>query len=547
MISFLHIKNIGIIEDLCINLEDGFNVLTGETGAGKSLIIDSLEIISGGRFSKEMIRKGENSSLVEAIIIKEVLNDQEYENNEVIVSREIFSNGRNICKINGRLVTVNELKSFMLENIDIHGQHENQNVMNISSHIKYLDSFIGENINFLLNKYKDLFLNYNNLKQELKQNYGDEKEKQRKLDLLNYQLNEIEEANLKDGEEEALELQRKQLTNLDKINENLEISEQTLSESVIEGIETSIKSLEKIENLNDNYKKKLEELRNAYYNIEEISRDLYNYKYDLDFDSSSKEETENRLDLIHNLERKYGNNIKEILEYKKEVENDISNIKNLEERNIQIKLELKQIKLEMTELAHNMHKYREEYSKILSEKINDELKDLEMSNSKFLVNFFQTEEGKFNENGIDKIEFLICTNTGEDFKPLTKIASGGELSRIMLAIKTVLTNIDQNQTLVFDEIDTGISGIAAKSVSEKMKKISKNHQIFVVTHLAVIAASADTNYFAYKDVKNGKTKTNVKKLNNEELINEVARISSGNTEQAALDHAKELIKINKAA
>ena len=534
MISLLHIKNFGIIEDVVLNLEEGFNVLTGETGSGKSLIIDAFEIISGGRFSKEIIRKGEKSSLVEVCIWKN--------NEEKIVSREIFLNGRNICKINGRLVTVSELKDFMKNIIDISEQHENQNIMDINSHIKYLDSFIGEKIIKKINQYKELFLKYNNLKIELESSFYDEKEKQRKLDLLNYQINEIDNAKLKDGEEEVLNFQKKQIQNFDKISENLEISEKSLNNDTIDGIEIAIKALEKIENLDNKYKNKLEELKNCYYDIEELARDIYNFKYELDFDSSSKEEIEDRIDLIHDLKRKYGNSIKDILTYKDKVEKEVFEIKNSEKRNFEIRKELNKIKNGMVELAIDIHKLREEYSEILSKNINKELSDLDMKNSKFLVEISENENEKFNENGIDKVQFLICTNTGEDFLPLNKIASGGELSRIMLAIKTVLNNNYNAETLIFDEIDTGISGVAAKSVSEKMKKIAKNHQLFVVSHLAVIAASATHNYFSYKKVENGKTKTNVKRLIDEDLINEIARISSGDINQSSKEHAKELLK-----
>jgi len=544
MISFLHIKNIGIIEDISINLEEGFNVLTGETGSGKSLIIDSLEIVSGGRFSKEMIRKGENSSLVEVCVF-DPKNEISIEGN-IIISREIFLNGRNICKINGRLVTVTELKEFMSKIIDIHGQHENQNIMDINSHIGYLDDFIGPKVQKDLSKYKELYLQYTNLKLELKKNYGDEKERQRKLDLLQYQYNEIEKANLKDGEEEKLELQRKQIANQDKINENLSIAEDELNNKVVYNIENVIRALEKIENLNDEYKAKLNEVKSISYDLEELGRDLYNLKYDLDFDSASRDDIENRLDIIHDLKRKYGNDISEIKNYQLEIEKEIFEIKNVDEKNNNIREELKQIKYQMIELSKNIHSFRVKYSIILSESINKELIDLEMPNSKFEVQVQKIEEGKFNENGIDKVEFLICTNTGDDFKPLTKIASGGEISRIMLAIKTVLTNIDKTQILVFDEIDTGISGVAAKSVSEKMKRISKNHQIFVVTHLAVIAASADNNLYSYKQVESNKTKTNIKNITNDELVCEIARISSGNTGNVAMEHARELIKISKA-
>jgi len=543
MISYLHIKNIGIIEDITINLEEGFNVLTGETGAGKSLIIDSLVIITGGRFLKEMIRKGENYSLVEACIY-----DPENENaidGNIIVSREVFLNGRNLCKINGRLVTVNELRKLMSNIVDIHGQHENQKIMDINNHIKYLDDFIGENISNILSKYRELYLEYNNLKNELRNNYGDEKEKQRKLDLLKYQLTEITEASLKEGEEERLEIQRKQIVNQDKINDNLNIAECELNSKALEGLENAIRALEKIENLDDKYKGKLNDLKSICYDIEEIGRDVYNFKYDLEFDSFSREDIENRLNLIHDLKRKYGNDIKEILEYKNQIEEEISNIVNADEKNNELKIKIKEIKIKMIEYAESIHKLREKSAEKLSNNINKELADLEMSNAKILININKNE--KFDENGLDKVEFLICTNTGDDFKSLTKIASGGEISRIMLAIKTVLTNIDKTQTLIFDEIDTGISGLAVQSVSEKMKTIAQKHQIFVVTHLAVIAASADKNLFAYKNVSENRTKTNIKYLQNDELINEIARISSGNIGNVALEYAKELIKINRVA
>ena len=540
MITTLHIKNIGIIDDITINLEEGFNCLTGEAGAGKSLIIESISLLSGNRFSKDIIRKGATISIVEASIFNK------FENEEFVVSREMFLNGRNICKINGRLVTVSELKSFMSNIIDIHGQHENQNLMNINNHIKYLDNFIGKEIKDIQNEYKELFLRYNNLKLELKNNYGDEKSKQRELDLLQYQFDEIENAELKINEDVKLEKQRKQMSNQEKIRENLLLVEENLNSNVIDGIEMSIRALEKIENFSEKYKNTLEVLKSTFYDIQEIERDVYNYENELDFDADSREEIENRLDLINSLKRKYGNTIEEILDYKTEVEEKINKIKNSDEINNKLKNEISKINIELRMLAEKMHELREKYSKILSECINKELADLEMNNARFYVEINNNDD-KLNENGIDKIEFLICTNIGDEFKSLSKTASGGELSRIMLAIKTVLTEIDEISTIVFDEIDTGISGVAAKAVSEKMKKIAQNHQIFVVTHLAVIAASSTTNLFAYKEVVNEQTVTKVKILENEEFIKEIARISSGNISQLSMEHAKELIQNSKVA
>ena len=543
MIETLHIKNIGIIDDIIINLEEGFNCLTGEACSGKSLIIESIGLLSGNRFSKEIMRKGNTVAIVEANILYKK-SPEKIE--EIIVSREMYLNGRNICKIDGRLVSVNELKNFMSKIIDIHGQHENQNLMDINNHIKYLDDFIGDDIKLIHNQYRDLFLEYNNLKIELKNNYGDEKTKQRELDLLQYQFDEIENAELKIDEDIKLETQRKQVSNQEKIKENLSIIGENLSSNVLEGIEVSIRALEKIENFNDNYKNTLEVLKSTFYDIQEMERDICNYENDLDFDNDSREEIESRLDLINSLKRKYGNSIEEILNYQIEIEKKINLIKNSDEINNKLKNKIVEIEKELCILANKMHNLRVDYSNILSNNINKELADLEMNNARFFVEILDSKD-KLNENGIDKIEFLICTNIGDEFKSLSKTASGGELSRIMLAIKTVLTEVDKVSTIVFDEIDTGISGIAAKAVSEKMKKISKSHQIFVVTHLAVIAASSDINLFAYKEVIDSQTITRVKVLENEEFVKEIARISSGNISKISLEHAKELIQNNKVA
>ena len=538
MITTIHIKNIGIIDDLSIDLNQGFNVLTGETGAGKTLIIDSLGIISGGRFSKEMIRKGEDYSYIEACIFMPE-NKNAIEGN-IIVSREIYSNGRNSCKINGRLVTVNELKEFMKSIIDIHGQNDNQTILDKTSHIGYLDSFIGITIKDIKLKYRSLYERYNDLNYELKNNYGDEKEKQRKLDLLRYQLNEIEAVNLKVGEDEKLEEQRKIIMNSEKISENLDVADEAISEQAIEGINTAIRALEKIENIDENYSNKLTELKNIYYDIQELSRDISSIKEDVYFDEEERNEIEERLDIIYSLKRKYGNSIEEILNYKEEIEKEIYEIENVDEINNKLKKELSEIKKQMKELALKMNQIRTKASKELSEKINIELQDLEMKNARFNANVEFNENEEFNKNGLDNVEFLIATNIGDVEKPLIKIASGGEMSRIMLAIKSVLADVDRVPVLVFDEIDTGISGKAAKSVSDKMRKIAKNHQILVITHLANIAAKADYNYYISKVVENEKTKTQVKKLDETETINEIARISSGEITKIALEHAKEL-------
>lgn len=541
MITTINIKNVGIIDNLSIDLNQGFNVLTGETGAGKTLIIDSLGIISGGRFSKEMIRKGETHSYIEACIY--MPESKMSIDGNIIVSREVYSNGRNMCKINGRLVTVSELKEFMSKVIDIHGQNDNQTLLNKSSHIGYLDSFIGTDIQKLKEKYRNLYGRYQEIESLLKSNYGDEKEKQRRLDLLKYQLNEIEIANLKVGEDEKLEEQKRIISNSEKIAENLKISDISLSEQAIDGINEAIKALEKIENIDEKYSKKLSELKCAYYEIQEISRDINDMKEDIFFDEEERDEIETRLDTIFSLKRKYGNSIEEILKYKEELQKEIEKIENVDEYNNKLKKEKKNLEEEMVELAIKMDKTRKVFAKQLSEKINKELQELEMKNAKFNCNVEFNENNEFNKNGLNNVEFLIATNIGDQEKSLIKIASGGEMSRIMLAIKSVLSEVDKVPVLIFDEIDTGISGKAAKSVGSKIKNIAKKHQVLCVTHLASIAAKGDYNYYISKKVEENRTKTQVKQLNEKETIEEIARIASGDITEVTIEHAIELRKL----
>ena len=540
MITTLHIKNIGIIDDLVIDFNNGFNVLTGETGAGKTLIVGSLGIITGGRFSKDMIRKGENYSFVEANIYcpeSEIAID-----GHIIVSREIYLNGRNSCKVNGRLVTVNELKKIMEKIIDIHGQQDSQNLLDVSKHICYLDEFAGEKIANLKKEYIELYTNHNDLERKLKQNYGDDKERERKLDLLQYQLKEIERANLKVGEEEDLREKHSLMKNSEKLQENLKNIDENLRLQAIEGVSVSIKCLEKIEDCGTIYTEKLSELKNIYYEIQELSRDFSDMQEEVCFDTYERDDIEKRLDEIFSLKRKYGNSIEEILKYKDELESEINNIENMEDINNKLKNEKKKLEEKMNVMCNEMDIIRNDSALYLSKKINKELQELEMIHSKFSVHIEKMQESEFNLNGLNKVEFMICTNTGEEEKELSRIASGGEMSRIMLAIKTVLADVDEVPILIFDEIDTGISGKAAKTVAEKMKIISSKHQVICVTHLASIAAKGDYNYYISKSVKDNKTTTSVRNLNEEETIKEIARIANGDITEVAIANARELRK-----
>lgn len=538
MVTTLHIKNVGIIDDLNLDLNEGFNVLTGETGAGKTLIIGSLAILAGGRFSKEMIRNGEEFSFVEANFY--CPNNELAIDNNIIVSREIHSNGRNSCKINGRLVTVNELKEFMSKILDIHGQQDSQLILNPMQHIIYLDKFIGKELEDNLNKYKVKLAEYNTLKQELKNTYGEDQEKERRLDLLRYQYNEIEQANLKENEEEELEEKHKMMQNAEKLKDNLCEVDNELNENAVVAISNAIRSLEKIQDCGSKYTEKLSILKSSYYDIQELARDLSYMREDVNFDEEERNQIENRLDLIYSLKRKYGNTISEILKYSSKVEEEIHKIENLDEYHKKIKAKINVLKQELLEIANNMTNTRKKYAKELSTKINKELKDLEMPNARFEIQVDTAD--KFYETGIDEVKFMICTNIGEELKPLVKIASGGEMARIMLAIKNVLADVDEVSTLVFDEIDTGISGKASKAVAEKMKSIAKSHQVICITHLPSIAAKGDHNYYISKQTKENKTYTQIKKLSEEETIEEIARISSGEVTEIAKAHAQELRK-----
>lgn len=532
MITSLHIKNIGIIEDVNIDFGKGFNVLTGETGAGKTLIIDSLQILAGGRFSKEMIRTGEEFSYIEMCL------NLSGDNESVIISREINLSGKNLCKINGRMVTVNELKEYMKEIIDIHGQHDNQTILEPNMHIKFLDRFAGENLLKLKEEYRKIYENWNKLKITLQENYGDEIEKQRRLDLLKYQINEIEGASLKIGEDEELENQRKIMLNSETISENLSSAKYQLSEISIDAINTAKRNLEKIENLDPKYSEGLNRIQELYYNLEELSRDISELQEEVYFDEEKRKEVEERLDLIFSLKRKYGNTIEEILKYSDEMKSEVEKLENIEQFNNNIKLQIQDCENTMLQLAKKMHEERVKTSQILDKEITNELSDLEMINAKFKVDIVLEECKNFNKNGLDKVEFLIATNIGDTYKPLIKIASGGELSRIMLAIKTVLADIDKVPVLVFDEIDTGISGKAANKVADKLKIISNKHQVLCITHLAPIAAKGDFNFYISKDAKNGQTKTIIERLTEDNVIKEIARIASGEETEIALEHAR---------
>ena len=534
MIETLHIENIGIIDDITIDLKKGLNIITGETGAGKSLVVDAMSIICGNRFSKDIIKTGKEYCLVEIILSNDKANDN------IVVSREIALSGKNKCKINGRLVTVNELKSYMSSVINIHGQNDNQNLLDENNHIKYLDAFCNDSLKCKKEKYLKLYNEYIALKLELKSNYGNDKERKRMLDLLDYEIKEIDNANFKVGEEEALEEKSKIMRNSEKIYECISSAENVISSNVLNDIDNTLRNLSKISEYNELYKKESDRLQGIYYELEDLSQNLYTYKEDISFDENENNEVIKRLDLLYSLKRKYGNNIEEILEYKDNIQIKKEEIENMEEHLSNVSLRIEEIKKDMLKLAQELSDIRKENGTKLENMINKELFDLEMKNAKIKIDIEFDVNYKFNTNGLDKVTFKILTNIGDEFKPLSKIASGGEISRVMLAIKKVLSETDEVDALVFDEVDTGISGKAGSVVGSKLKSISKNHQVMCITHLGVVVAYADNNYYISKAVCDNKTISKVKLLDEAETINEIARISFGVLSTVAIESAKEL-------
>lgn len=533
----LHIKNIGIIDEITINFEDGLNILTGETGAGKSLIIDSINAITGSRMSKDIIKYGESMALVEACF---------FDADETkILTREFFQNGRNVCKIDGRMVTLGELKETGENLIDIHGQHDNQSLLNEKTHLNLLDSFASKEIESVKAEYKKEFEKYKEIKEKIKNSYGDPIERARRIDLLKYQKDEILQAKLSESEEAILEERRNIMMNSEKIVGALRKSYSLFDEAILDNIGNVTYELSSISHINPKYESVLQTINDSYYALKDASSEILDYAEEVAFDEAEQREVEERMDLIFSLKRKYGNDVKKILEYLEQITEELDFLENSEEIIQKLEIELSSKEKVLRNLANKIRKIRKEFSEKISEKVNEQLVDLEMKKAHIEFEFKELET--FTETGMDSVQILICTNAGEGLKPLTKIASGGEISRVMLALKTVLCMYDEVPTMIFDEIDTGISGQAGKAVAEKMKIIGNTHQVISVTHLPVIAASGDANYYIEKNTVDDRTSTSVRKLDEKETVNEVARIIAGNDlSDAVIKHAKEIRKTMKA-
>ena len=547
MLAHIHICNLGIIEDVEIDFDKGLNILTGETGAGKTLIIGAISMICGGKASKDIIRNGEEKAFVEALFyvedekLKKILSDMGYEEDELVISRELFSNGRSIAKINGRLVTVNELKELGKVLIDIHGQHDNQSLLDEKKHIEVIDNFAGQELSKIKEEYLNLYYERKRILEDIERLGGEPEKRLRSMEFLKFQIDEIESANLKTGEEEELIKQRKVLANAEKLAQNISYGYDVLSteNGVLNCLEKVRNKLGEVVDIKENFVEISKNLDEAYYQIEDISHSLANEKENIYVDEEELDNIDERLDLISKLKKKYGNSIDEILKSYESMKKEYNELLNSEELINKLNSDLKVIEEKLRVSSEKISEKRKVVAHELESKLANVLNDLEMPKSRFKINI--TNVGKFLINGSDEVEILFSSNVGEEVKPLYKIASGGEISRIMLALKNILMDADIIPVMIFDEIDTGISGEAGFAVGDKMREIAKNKQIICVTHLPSIAARGEQNYYISKSNIDNKTVTSVKRLNEEETVYEIARIiSGGNISETALLHAKEI-------
>lgn len=551
MLCQLLIENIALIDRLELDLKSGLNILSGETGAGKSIIIDSLNFVLGERADKTLIRYGSDYAVVQAVFddylnaqVEKYMQDVGIDCEDVLIlRRKMTLDGKNECRINGRVTTLSILKGLTELLVDIHGQHEHQSLLKSSNHIVLLDS-IGEN---KIAKAKEevvlAYKKYNELKREL-QRFGDGAERERKLDLLTYQIDEIERADIKEGEEDDLLSQRRRIRNMEKILSSLETAKSILdgydSNGVGANIKNAVSALNAISSYDERIESINERLDSAKLEIYDISETLQDMLTQLDFDSRSAEQVEQRLETVRNITRKYGGDYNGVQRFLTDAKEEANMLFNASERVEKMEKEIAKVCDTLCNKAGELTALRKKYAEKFEKSITQELCDLGMSGSTFKVLINSTDDvDRISSNGADEVEFLISPNTGEPLKPLAKIISGGEMSRFMLALKNIVAGIDGIQTMVFDEIDTGISGNISAVVSEKMCNISRNRQVIAVTHMPSLAAMADSHYLIAKSTENGKTLTHITLL--EDDTDEVARLIGGNDYSAfAIPHAKEM-------
>ena len=557
MITSLRIKNLAIIQDLEIEFKEGFNILTGETGAGKSIIIDGIKLILGEKASSDLIRTGEKKATIEAIFsfpdlnfLKDLFPELSQEK-EIYIQREISISGKGKAYINGTLVPASKLKKLGEKIVDIYGQNDHIFLLFPENHLDFLD-YYGENLN-LRDEIANLARELKSLYTRKKELEEKEKEREQKLDFYYFQINEIEKANLKEDEEEELLKQRNRLRNAEKIlslaKEALEISSERDDSliSLLSRLKNNISSLSEYEN---EFKSYLESLEESSIVINELIQSLINLIEKVEIDPSQLEKIEERLDLIDRLKRKYGNSIKEILDYLEKIKKEVKNLTGLKENQEELENLIKEKFTEYCKKAIALSKKRKEDAKKLEKEIEREISLLGMEKARFKVNF-KTEElkefeiDKIKEKGIDEVEFYISPNPGEDLRALKKIASGGELSRIMLGLKSIGKEKEFGKTLIFDEIDTGIGGKTAETIARKLKRLAEFHQVICITHLPQIASFATSHFKIEKEVREGRTYANVKFLDFKERVEEIARLISGfKITPTSLKNAEEMLRQN---
>ena len=547
MLSLLHIENIAVIECADISFDSGFNILTGETGAGKSIVIDAISAILGERAYRDMIRTGTNKASVRAVFsnVPEFPwfadNGVEYDP-ETIIQREVYLDGKNVCRVNGTLVTVSILRKLGIQLINIHGQHDSASLFDEANHLHFLDAF-AENQS-LIDAYYEKYSAVAKLRKEIERLHMDESEKLRRMETLRYQIEEISKADLQAGEDEMLEQRRKILQNAEKLSDGIHSAVECLyggddSDGAASLLAEAERELARLAKFTDAYCDIHDKVADLMYQVQDAAEELRDARDDLSYSADELEQIENRLDVIHRLRRKYGSSCEEILQYLEDAQRELDEIEFADDHVERLKLKCEKAEKEAWSAAKTLRKSRMTAAEELSFRILQELTQLDMPKVQFSCNFTDTE---LTPIGADIVAFYMSANAGEALKPLNKVASGGELARIMLAMKNVLAEQDQVATLIFDEVDTGVSGRAAQKVAEKLRSVAKSKQVLCVTHLPQLAALANTHLLIAKEERNGRTYTSVTPLDLEGRKRELARIIGGeNITETTLKSAEEMI------
>lgn len=555
MLERLSIKNIALIREQTIEFSEGLNVLTGETGAGKSLIIDSLSLLLGEKADKSLITHGETFATVEAVfsnLSENVLNILEEfgleREDTLIVSRKISVDGKNECRVNGVSFTLSMLKKLSAPLMDLHGQFEHQNLLKVSKHIEILDLFGGNEIAKILEDYRILFSKYESNQAELRSLVTNDQERERLIDLYSYQIQEIDNAVFYDGEEEELKQMRNQILHSEKILETLQ---NTVLLGKGDGYEYSgvLETIKKMQNMlsticeySENISSEIERIESLKIELEDIVETLNDIKENMYFDEQKAKQNEDRLDLLSSLKKKYGSTIEEMNTYRNQKQTELENLLNSKTRVFELKKEQAMIEEKLLIVANELSQKRKENAIRMQKQVTEELKSLGMKSASFVIDIQNLGIENRNINGFDKVEFMFSANLGEEVKPLKAVASGGEMSRFMLAVKNITAKIEGIETLIFDEIDTGVSGMMALVLGQKLCNVSKFAQVICVTHLAQVASYGKTHFEISKSEANGRTFTHVKSLSREERLKEIARLISGVATQNSLSSAEELLK-----